>query len=196
VCNDAERKTCGSARTSLAASARLVTVGSKAAATTYLRPRGRRDDREVVSATASINGGRRVRLNDKSKQNELPQAPSTSVEPKMLTGSGQKARSRLLHRRLGAHGHLRLPVWTAGTKSFMSSQRNRISPAFRLDIEAGASARNADGMADKGGWKKRTPFCNGADRDYNIVPPCKRADFQRVIRDERTRRTFTGGNRK
>ena len=196
MCNDAERKTCGSVRTSLAASARLVTVGSKAAATTYLRPRGRGDGREVVAATASINGGRRVRLSDKSKQNELPQAPSTSVEPKMLTGSGQKARSRLLHRRLGARGHLRLPAWKAETKSFVSSLRNRISPPVRLGFEAGASARNAGGRADKGGWKKRTPLGNGADRDWNIVSPCKRADFQRVIRDERTRRTCTGGNRK
>jgi hypothetical protein len=51
-------------------------------------------------------------------------------------------------------------------------------------------------VAGRGCWKKRMPFCNGTDRDCNIVPPCKRADFRRVVRDERTRRTFTGGNGK
>ncbi len=112
----------------------------------------------------------------------------------MLTGSGQKARSRLLHCTLGAHGHTRLPVWKAGANSFMSLQLNMVNPTSRLRVEAGASARNAVGVAGRGCWKKRRPLCNGADRDCNITPPRKRADFQRVVRDERTRRTFTGGN--
>jgi hypothetical protein len=194
VCIVALRRTCDSVRTSLSASARLVTVGSKAAETTYLRPCGRLDGREVVRATASVNGGRRVRLNDKSKPNELPKAPSTSVEPKTLTGSGQKASSRLLHLRLGAHGYPRLPVWKAGTKSLVSSPRNKINPSLRPGFGAGASARNANGAAGKGCWKKQRPPGNGADRSHAL--PRKRADFQRVVRDERTRRTFVGGNSK
>jgi hypothetical protein len=117
-------------------------------------------------------------------------------EPKMLTGSGQKARSRLFHCTHGTHGYSRLPVWHAGANSFVSLQLNITNPTFRLRVEAGASARNADGMAGRGCWKKQRPLCNGADRDCNIVPPCKQADFQRVVRDERTRRTFTGGNSK
>jgi len=117
-------------------------------------------------------------------------------EPKMLIGSGQKARSRLFRCTFGTHGHSRLPVWTAGANSFVSLELNIINPTFRLRVKAGASARNADGMAGMGCWRKRRPFCNGADRDCNIVLPCKRADFQRVVRDERTRRTFTGGNSK
>jgi len=193
VQSDIER-TCGSVRTSLPASARLVTVTSKAVGTTYLRPMGRGEGREELSATTSVKGGRRVRLNDMSKRNKLPKAPSTSEEPKALTGSGQKASSRLLHHRLGAHGQIRLPVCEAGTKSFVSSQRNRLNPTPRLGFEAGASARNADGVAGKGYWKKPRPLCNGADRSCNITPPCKRADFQLVVRDERTGRTFTGGN--
>jgi len=117
-------------------------------------------------------------------------------EPKMLIGSGQKARSRLFRCTFGTHGHSRLPVWTAGANSFVSLELNIINPTFRLRVKAGASARNADGMAGMGCWRKRRPFCNGADRDCNIVPPCKRADFQRVVRDEKTRRTCAGGNGK
>jgi hypothetical protein len=120
----------------------------------------------------------------------------TLKEPKMLSGSGQKARSWLLHRTYGAHGHKQLPVWKAGVNSFVSLQSNIVNPTFRLPVEAGASARNADGVAGRGYWKKPRPFCNGADRSCNITPPCKRADFQLVVRDERTGRTFVGGNRK
>jgi len=67
--------TCGSVRSSLSASARLVTVGSKAAETTYLRQAWRGNDREDISATASVNGGRRVRLDDMLNISELLQAP-------------------------------------------------------------------------------------------------------------------------
>ena len=114
----------------------------------------------------------------------------------MLTGSGQKARSGLLQRTHGAHGQTSLPVWKAGVNSFMSLQSHMANLTSRLRVKAGASARNADGVAGRGNWKKPTPLCNGADRDCNIVPPCKRADFQWVVRDERTRGTCAGGNGK
>jgi len=78
----------------------------------------------------------------------------------------------------------------------MSSQPNIANLTFRLPLEAGASARNADGMAGRGCWKKQKPPCNGVDKDCNIVPPCKRADFQRVVRDERAGGTCIGGNSK
>ena len=188
------RRTCGFVHTSLSASARLVTVGSKAAGTTYLRPRGRGDGREVVSATASVNGGRRVRLNDRPNVSELLQTPSNPIEPKTLTGSSQKARSRLLHEDLGHTNSMTAGVET-GTNSFVSSERNRINPSSRL-VEAGVIARCAAGMPGRGCWKKRTSFCNETNRGCNIAPPCRRADFQPVMRDERTGKTFVGGNRK
>jgi hypothetical protein len=82
----------------------------------------------------------------------------------------------------------------------MSSQSNIVNPTFRPSPAnrswAGASARNANGMAGRGSWKKRKPLCNGADKSWNITPPCKRADFQPVVRDETAGRTFIGGNRK
>lgn len=118
-------------------------------------------------------------------------------EPKMLSGSGQnRRRSRMLHRTLGAHGHSRLPVWKAGANSFVSMKLNIVNPTSRPVFEAGASARNAEEVAGRGGWRKRRPFCNGADRSWNITPPCKRADFQLVVRDEKAGRTLSGGNSK
>ena len=82
----------------------------------------------------------------------------------------------------------------AGANSFVSVQLNIVNPTFRLGFEAGASARNADGVAGRGDWRKRRPLYNGADRGFASLR--KQADFQLVVRDERTRRTFTGGNSK
>ena len=80
----------------------------------------------------------------------------------------------------------------------MSSHSNMVNPTSRLscEAEAGVSARNAEGMAGRGNWRKRMPPCNRVDRSRNITPPCKRADFQLVVHDERTDRTHIGGNRK
>ncbi|WP_265014542.1 hypothetical protein [Wolbachia endosymbiont (group B) of Camptogramma bilineatum] len=44
--------------------------------------------------------------------------------------------------------------------------RNRVSLYFRLHGKQ--TARNADGSAGKGEWRKRMPFCNEMDRICNI----------------------------
>lgn len=77
----------------------------------------------------------------------------------------------------------------------MLLERNTVNPTTRL-TEAGAAAKHAEELAGRACWKKPTPSGNRLDRGCNITLPRKRADFQRVIRDERTRRTFTGGNPK
>jgi len=61
---------------------------------------------------------------------------------------------------------------------------------------AGAAVRHAVEAAGRGGWKKRMPLCNGADRSCDITPLRKQADFQQVVVDEKTYRIFEGGNRK
>jgi hypothetical protein len=117
----------------------------------------------------------------------------------MLKGSSQNRQcSRLLPRTHGAHGHSRLPVWQAGTKSSVSLHLKIVNPSSRPAVLrwAGAPARDADGVAGRGCRKKRTPFCNGTDRGCNIALPRKRADFRLVTRDERADRTFLGGNSK
>jgi len=86
----------------------------------------------------------------------------------------------------------------AGANSFMSLESNVVNPTSRPDgnVGAGAPVRNAVGMAGRGDWRKRRPLCNGADRSGTITLPRKRADFQMVVHDEKTSRTFRGGNRK
>lgn len=111
----------------------------------------------------------------------------------MLTGSSQKARSRLPHLEFGAHGHRTAGIET-GANSFVLLESNMANPSLRHRVVADTSARIAHGTAGRGCWKKRRPVCNGTDR--STAPPRKRADFQRVVRDEKTGRTFTGGNRK
>jgi hypothetical protein len=50
-------------------------------------------------------------------------------------------------------------------------------------------ARVADRSAGRGCWKKQMPFCNGTDRKWQL--PCdKLADFQQVMKDEKTGRTI------
>ena len=130
-----------------------------------------------------------------SNPRELLQAPLNPAEPKTLTGSSQKARSRLHPPETWSTRTLRLPVYEARTKSFVSFKQNRINPTSRR-IPAGVTARCAVEVAGKGGWRKRTPLCNGADRSCNITPLRKQADFQLVVDDEKTSRTFAGGDGK
>jgi hypothetical protein len=96
------------------------------------------------------------------------------------------------------HTNMKAAGVKAGANSFMSLESNVVNPTFRSggSIGAGASARNAVGMVGRGDWRKRRPFCNGTDRSCNMTLPRKRADFQMVVHDEKTSKTFTGGNRK
>jgi hypothetical protein len=100
---------------------------------------------------------------------------------------------RLLVFSMQAHGPDDCRCSRQGLTHPMLVERNMVNPSSRL-VEAGDSARSAIGMADRGCWKKPTPSCNRADRSGDITSPRKRADFQRVERDENAGRTFVGGN--
>ncbi len=116
-------------------------------------------------------------------------------KPKTLTGFAQNGNAAGCFCQTGNTRTLRLPAYETGAKSSMSLERNIESPTSRL-FKAGASARNADGMVGRGGWKKRTLLSNRADRGCNIIPLRKQADFQLVVNDERVGRTCKGGKRK
>jgi len=85
-------------------------------------------------------------------------------------------------------------VEKAGTNSFVSLDSNMVSLTLRL-LKAGRFVRRAVEVAGIGCWRKRMPLCNGVDRSQRALPR-KRADFQRVIGDERTGKTIQGGNSK
>lgn len=116
-------------------------------------------------------------------------------KPKTLTGLRQKAKQSVASLVAWGTRTLRTAGEETGTNSFMLLERNTVNPTSRLS-EAGVAARRVDELAGKGCWRKPTPSGNRADRDCKIIPPRKRADFQRVVRDETTGRTFAGGNRK
>src|SRR5271155_118325 len=68
--------------------------------------------------------------------------------------------------------------------------RNGVNP-LRRRYAARPTARKADDGAGRRCWRKRTPLCNGADREN--IPARKGADFRLVFRDEKSRRTCAGG---
>jgi len=189
-------RTCGSVRSSLSAPARLVTVGSEAAETTSLH---RRDEeisaRRFPRLRASVWS--EGRLDEMPNASELPTGIVNSKEPKTLRGSGQnRQRSRCSILSM-EHTDIQTAGVEAGANPFVSLESNIVNPTSRLLVLRQARPQGTlTGVAGRGDWRKQTPLCNGADRDGNIIPPCKRADFQLVVRDERTGRTFIGGNSK
>jgi len=188
------RRTCGSARSSLSAPAQLVTAVSEAAETMYLCLRAKRQPRGSL-LDCERQCGLRARLDDMPKQSELLQAPLIENEPKALTGSNQKVRQSAAPLSILGHADIQTAGVKAGAKSFASSEQNTVNQSFRLN-EAGSTVRSAEGVTGRGCWRKPKPPGNQADRGCNITPPRKRADFQRVVHDERAGRTFAGGNRK
>lgn len=188
------KRTCASVRSSLSAQAWRVTAGSEAAETMYPRPQGRggwpRDHYRGCKHRAARGLGWVVG----PTYVNCCQAPSKSVEPKMLRGSGQNGnaagysacctRSTRTHKAVGV---------SAGTNPRVSSMGNTVNPIPRSRVGADALARGVVGVAGRGSWKKRRRFCNGADRRCHITLPRKRAHFQPVVYDERDCRTVLGG---
>jgi hypothetical protein len=102
------RRTCDSVRSSLSALAGLATILSEAAETiSFLR----------LEEEPSVRRFLRLRASMRSEDGWMKHPTHVNcfghrhvLEPKMLTGSGQKARSWLLQRTSGANGHKQLPV--------------------------------------------------------------------------------------
>jgi len=116
-------------------------------------------------------------------------------KPKTLTGLSQKAKQSVASLGAGGTRTSKTAGEETGTNAFVLLERNTVNPTTRL-VEAGVAAKRADELAGRGCWKKPRSSGNRANRGCNITLPRKRADFQRVVRDETTGRTFAGGNRK
>jgi hypothetical protein len=187
-------QTCGSVRSSLSAPAQLVMVGSEAAETEELRLRARKRPRGSFRS-CQHHGGLRAGLSDMSNGSELPQAPSKSNEPKMLTGSSQTVMQSDAPPVCMGHTDKQTAGVKVGTNSLMLVERNTVNLTSR-PVGVGRAARFAEGMPGRGSWNKRMPSGNRADRSCNITPLRKQADFQQVGRHETAVRTFMGGNRK
>ena len=130
-----------------------------------------------------------------SNKSELHRASLTPMSQTTLIGSGQNWHAAGYPSDTLGYTDKRPPVWKQGLTHRGFVDRKKLNPPFRL-WEASEAARLAHGMSGRGCWRKRRPFCNGTDRGCNITSPRKRADFQRVVRHEKTGRTDEGGNRK
>jgi hypothetical protein len=86
----------------------------------------------------------------------------TKQRPKMLRGLDQKVRGWLRPSRLGVHGH-NSPVDRQGlTHRVNYAEHGKpVIPSARTRF----AARRVEGVAGRGCWRKRKPFCNGVDRD-------------------------------
>jgi len=64
----------------------------------------------------------------------------------------------------------RLPVYRQSLSHSLSLAQNTVIPYFFCFRADKRTARQAEWSAGKGLWKKRMPFCNGLDRDLNVIP--------------------------
>jgi hypothetical protein len=191
------KRTCASVRSSLSAQAWRVTAGSEAAETTDLRPEGRGERPRGRCRGCQHQAARGLGWVVCLIQVNCRQAPSKSVELKMLNGSGQNGNAVRLPRLFSRGTRISNTAGVlAGTNPLVSSMGNTVNPMSRSIRGAGALARDAGGTAGRGSWRKRRPLYNGVDRRGVVTLPRKRAHFQPVVRDDRDCRTASGGDRK
>lgn len=178
--------TCGSVRRRLTAPARLVTAWSDSCRDNMPSRQRLGCNREGTPVAASVtppghgqDGRPNVKVTAFRIVNANKPTDAPGLEPKW-----QRSRRYLVRREptdKEAAGVL------AGAKPSVSSSRNTVNPLLS-SWRGRPTARGADRAAGKGCWKKPRPPCNRVDKDRPGPPP-KRADFQRVITDEKVCRT-------
>jgi hypothetical protein len=137
----------------------------------------------------------RVRLDDRSNICELLQASLKVERAKGADRLGPKRqRSRMTRLHIRSHGYTDCRCSRQGLTHLVTCIKHgkSITPLFG----GKRAARHADGVVGRGGWNKRMPSCNWADRGCDITLPRKRAHFQLVVRYEIAGRTTKGGKRK
>ena len=125
-------------------------------------PKGERRDREATMfLQASLRVGARVDGMEKVSE-PLINVVKTN-KPKALIGLSQKARGgdrcSLLHLSQTTLPPAKKRLLTHP----MAHKGNVVSPASSLSGQR--TVRQAYGVSGRGGWKKRRPLCNEADRD-------------------------------
>jgi hypothetical protein len=179
-------RTCGSVRRRLTAPARLVTAWSDSCRDNMPNRQRFGGPREVAPVAASVRlpgHGQDGRPNSKVTAFRIVRANKPTdahgLEPKWQRSRGYLGVCEPTDKE--AAGVM------AGAKPSVSSSRNTVNPLLS-SWRGRRTARSADRAAGKGSWKKPKPPCNRVDRD-RPGPPRKRADFQRVINDEKVCRT-------
>jgi len=183
------RRTCGSVRSRLTATARLATAWSDSCCDNVTNPVGFDCDREGTTVVASVRPLGHWRDGMFNREVTAKHASLNRTSPRAIMGLSQKATQP------GDSGEFRSTRTSkavgvvAGAKPSVSSSQNMVSPT-PSSSRGKRTVRGADRAVDKGCWNKPRPHYNGADRQLGWPSsPRKRADFQRVITDERAGRT-------
>ena len=103
---------------------------------------------------------------------------------KMLTGLNQKVRGMVRALMLRSAQSMIPPA----DRQILSHQNVILAEPGKPDClreNGNRPARAGDRQAGKRGWRKRMPFCNGADRGSKFALTRKRADFRLVANYEK-----------
>lgn len=100
----------------------------------------------------------------------------------MLTGLHQKVRGKAIPVRSGNTWTITPPADRQNLTRSLYVGRNLVSP--NSHPSGRGAVRQTDENAGKGGWKKRKPDCNRADRGSIFALTGNRADFHLVFNCE------------
>ena len=189
-------RTCGSVRSSLTTLAGLATARSEAVVTMELRPSGRQARREVWACGSSMSGNPATRLMVTSPtQVNCEQASLTPQSLETSTGSNQKRYAVGCPNDTVGHTDKKTAGVVQGLNHHTLRNIDELNPPPRRDA-AGVSVRAAVGVSGKGGWKKRTPSCNGRDRGCKDRPAARAGRLPTGGSSPRHFRTDEGGKSK
>jgi hypothetical protein len=117
-----------------------------------------------------VSNGWGAWLNDMANVSELSlthrnvvrKPKDTGLEPKGMQSDNLEA--------CGVTRTQRLPVYRQSLSHSSSLAQNTVSPYFFCHPADKRAARQAEWSAGKGLGKKRMSFCNGMNRDLNVIP--------------------------
>ena len=185
---DSIRRTCGSVRSRLTATARLVTAWSDSCRDNVFNPGGFEWDREAALLVASVRPPEHRRDGMFNRKVTANHASLSRTSPRTITGLSQKAMQPDGPLKFRATRTSKAAGVMAGANPSVSSSRNMVNP-MPSSQRGQRTVRGANGAVDMGCWNKPRLPRNGADKHLDWPSaPRKRADFQRVITDERVGR--------
>jgi len=116
-----------------------------------------------------VSNGWGAWLNDMANVSELSLTHRKVVNKPKDTGLEPKGMQSDNLEPCGVTRTQRLPVYRQSLSHSLSLVQNTVNPYFFCRQAGKRTVRRAEWSAGKGLWKKRMPFCNGMDRDLNVI---------------------------
>ena len=117
-----------------------------------------------------VSNGWGAWLNDMANVSELSMTHRNVVNKPNDTGLEPKGTQSDNLEPCGVTRTQGLPVYRQSLSHLLSLAQNTLNPYFFCFWADKRTVRQAEWSAGKGLWKKRTSFCNGMDRDLNVIP--------------------------